>query len=168
VTQPPPDLFEAEAVQRPPPPRFPPSLQNGQIGYHRLCLALAVTVLAVCLVLPAPGANGNVRLLVISVEMPPLCTLKRLYGIDCPGCEMTRCFLAMAHLQVAAAWTFHPVGVVLFVAVVAQVPYRACQLRRLHKGRSELKHWTLQLPLWLLVAAILGQWALRMTGVLGV
>ena len=168
MTQPPPEPVEAEAVPTPRPPTLPPRFKNAQIGYHRLFLALAILILAVCLILPAPGAGGNVRLPGIGVEMPQLCMLKRQYGIDCPGCGLTRCFLAMGHLHVAAAWAFHPVGVVLFVAVVAQIPYRACQLRRLRKGRTELKHWTLQLPLWLLVAAILGQWALRMTCVLGI
>ncbi len=84
--------------------------------------------------------------------------LKREYGIDCPGYGLTRCFLAMAHNRMAAAWHYHPVGGMLFGAVVAQIPYRLIQIRRLCRDQPELSHWTLNATIWLILVAFLPQW----------
>lgn len=92
--------------------------------------------------------------------------MKREFGVDCPGCGLTRCFVAMGHGQVAVAWGYHPVGVVLFGVLVAQIPYRLFQIRRLRRGQPEWSHWVLWALLWLFVVAILAQWLLRLTGVL--
>ena len=134
---------------------------ESQVGYHRLLLAFSLAVLCACFVLPAPGPGGDVRLPFLEAPLPSLCMLKREYGIDCPGCGLTRCFLAMAHTRVAAAWHYHPVGVLLFGAVVAQIPYRLIQIRRLRRGQPELSHWTLRASLWLILVLFLAQWIMR-------
>jgi hypothetical protein len=139
---------------------------EAQLGYQRLLLAFSLAVLCACFLLPAPGANGQVRLPGSNTTLPTLCMLKRECGIDCPGCGLTRCFLSMSHAQVASAWHYHPAGVLLFAAVAAQIPWRLVQIRRLRRGRRELNHWALSALPWLLVAAILGQWILRMTSIL--
>jgi len=138
-----------------------------RLGHHRMILAMAVVVLAACFILPAPEVGtGEVHLPWLDVSLPSFCMLKREYGIDCPGCGLTRCFISMGHGQVASAWDYHPTGVLLFVLVAAQVPYRLYQIRRLRQGRREFSHWSLLPLLCLLVVAILGQWVLRMTGIL--
>jgi len=70
----------------------------------------------------------------------------------------------MAHADWAAAWHYHPAGIVLFLLVVAQLPYRAIQLHRLSRGRSELKHPALELIPWVLLVLFLTQWLLKITG----
>ena len=148
---------------RPPPA---PAILEARMGYHRLLLAMAVVVLGASFVLPAPDNTGNVRLPGFETALPTFCMLKREYNIDCPGCGLTRCFLSMGHGQVASAWDYHPTGVPLFVLLVAQIPYRLYQIRRLRRGRPEFAHWALLPLLWLFVIAILGQWVLRVTGIL--
>ena len=133
------------------------------VGYHRSLLLASGCVLVLCMLLPAPNAAGRIELPVAGFELPELCMLQREYGIDCPGCGLTRCFLSMGHGQVAAAWCFHPVGALLFVAMAIQIPYRLCQLHRIRRNRPPLGHWTFNLFPWLLLAALLGQWLLRMS-----
>lgn len=36
------------------------------------------------------------------------CPFYRIFGIPCPGCGMTRAFLACLRLDFAAAWRYHP------------------------------------------------------------
>jgi hypothetical protein len=61
-------------------------------------------------------------------EVPPLCTFKRLTGMDCPGCGLTRSFTWMGHGEVLAAFRMHKLGPALWVLVLAQIPLRAWQL----------------------------------------
>lgn len=148
------------------PPRLPPEVLETQAGYHRLFLTLSLALLCVCFLLPAPNKKGQIYLSFLNVPAPSFCMLQREFGIDCPGCGLTRCFLAMSHAQLRAAWGYHPVGVLLFAALAVQIPYRSYQLWRIRLGHPGLTHWTLRVLPWLLVAAILGQWMLRTTGIL--
>lgn len=36
------------------------------------------------------------------------CPFYRIFGIPCPGCGMTRAFLACLRLDFTAAWRYHP------------------------------------------------------------
>jgi hypothetical protein len=57
-------------------------------------------------------------LLPVSFSTPiPLCAIKALTGVDCPGCGMTRAFLLIGHGRIAEAAGFHPLGVPAFLIV---------------------------------------------------
>ena len=71
------------------------------------------------LVLLAPAA-----VLAASVALPtgwespvPLCVLKALTGLDCPGCGMTRAFLLIGHGRLADAVAMHPASIPAFLVV---------------------------------------------------
>lgn len=147
-------------------PPATPAITEARVGYHRLFLAVSIGVLCACVVLPAPNSAGELRLPGLGTPLPTLCMLKREFGVDCPGCGLTRCFISMGHGHVAAAWAYHPIGIAFFALLFAQIPYRLYQIRRLRQGRPELAHWTQWALLWLLVAALLGQWVLRIAGIL--
>lgn len=141
-----------------PPTPGPPAARE---SYHQAWLALSVAVLAICLLIPAPDPMGAIRLPLVDVPLPTVCMMKRRFGVDCPGCGLTRCFLSMAHGRFAAAWDYHPAGAGLFLLVIAQVPYRAYQCWRLRRWGTELKHWTLGVLPCLLIAAVFVHWVLR-------
>jgi hypothetical protein len=99
---------------------------------------LAVVVLALVLPRNGPGI--------------PLCQFKRVTGLPCFGCGLTRSFIGMAHLDVARAGFFNPLGVVLFpmvalVALLLPAPARARdRLARWAEGHSrqvDLAGWML-------------------------
>lgn len=46
-----------------------------------------------------------------------VCPFRRMFGLDCPFCGLTRSFVALAHGDVAAALRFHPAGPVMFAAL---------------------------------------------------
>lgn len=57
------------------------------------------------------------------------CPIRFLTGISCAGCGMTRAWLALLHLDVAAAWGYHPlfwlpVPVVLVFLLRCRLPKR--------------------------------------------
>jgi hypothetical protein len=41
----------------------------------------------------------------------PLCLVKGLTGLDCPGCGMTRAFLLIGHGRFADAAAMHPASI---------------------------------------------------------
>lgn len=54
--------------------------------------------------------------------LPEICTLHTRFGVDCPGCGLTRSFIYLAHGNLRAAWTLNPIGLLLFVFVASQIP----------------------------------------------
>ncbi len=48
----------------------------------------------------------------------PKCPWRMLLGIQCPGCGLTRAFVALAQGDLRAAWTFHPWAFPLFAGAV--------------------------------------------------
>jgi hypothetical protein len=73
---------------------------------RRLLLLAPAAVLAATLLLPAGW------------ESPlPLCAVKALTGLDCPGCGMTRAFLLIGHGRIAEANGMHPGSVPAYLIV---------------------------------------------------
>ena len=83
----------------------------------------------------SPGADvGSL----FGVEVPVLCTFRRLTGLECPGCGLTRSFTFMAHGSIGGAFEANLLGPVLFTLVASQVPYRIIRIvRGVFRSRSQ-------------------------------
>lgn len=139
----------------------PPRPPDMSASLHWALLLGAAAVIAVAALLHVEG-ESQVALPFLGQPLPELCGWKRFFGVGCPGCGLTRCFIALAHGNPVAAWHFNPAGIPLFAGVAFQLPYRAAQLRRLKRGRQALRVPGLLAIVWTLVALLLLQWLLRM------
>ncbi len=78
------------------------------------------------------------------------CPILFLTGISCAGCGMSRAYFSLLHLDIAAAFAFHPL---FFLPPVALLCY-------LFRGRFSAK--TRRLLLWGFLFLFLGVYILRM------
>jgi hypothetical protein len=90
----------------------------------------------------------------------PTCILRLALGVPCPACGLTRAALALAHLDLALAQRFHPLGLALTVLAAATT---ALAFLLTDAG------WRRLLPRILGAAgvALILVWALRFTGLFG-
>jgi hypothetical protein len=128
---------------------------------HWIFLAMATLVLALSCALRAPGGEV-VMIPVLNRPLPGVCTFKRITGVGCPGCGLTRSFISLAHGDLGAAWRYNPAGVLLFAATAFQIPFRLYQIGRLRRGLPDLRWRALDWCLWLILAALAAQWVGRM------
>lgn len=49
----------------------------------------------------------------------PVCWMRVLTGIPCPGCGSTRCLIALARFDIAQAFRFNPMTFTAFVVLIA-------------------------------------------------
>jgi hypothetical protein len=133
--------------------------------FHTVLLGLCTGVLVLAVVLSVRGGS-QVVVPLLNLPLPELCMLKRYTGLTCPGCGLTRCFIALARGDLHAAWAFNPAGVFLFAIVAVQIPLRGYQIWRIRHGLAEFKTglWG-QTALLVFVIALLGQWTMRLVGV---
>lgn len=137
---------------------LPPLVQRPSTGIHWLILALSSCVIAASFVLQVRDGQ-TVAIPFADQPFPGVCTFRRVVGINCPGCGMTRSFVSLAHGQWASAWRFNPVGFLFFPVVAFQIPYRILQLLRIRRGQRERS--LVGIDQWVLVViafALLAQW----------
>jgi hypothetical protein len=175
--------------------RQPPRRTKASLARtHWAILAASLVVFGLALVL---SVRGEEQVIVPGAgkPLPGLCGSKMLFGVNCPGCGLTRCFIHLAHgianttlaagkavrgeLSAAAntagearnnlarAWHYNPGGLVLFSVMLAQIPFRSWKLWRIHRGKerldghypvlSQVGTWTL----YVIIAALIGQWVIR-------
>lgn len=120
---------------------------------HRSMLIISLIVLALSFVISIREAHVSW----LNIDLPVLCGSRALFDVECPGCGLTRSFVALADGNWASSFEYHRVGWLMFLAVLLQVPYRAYRLWQL---RAEVLE-----PQWpryfgyLLIAALIGNWA---------
>ncbi|PHS03253.1 MAG: hypothetical protein COA78_18770 [Blastopirellula sp.] len=140
----------------------PDQYRRGAIFFQRLFLVLAVLVLTAAFLLQTDGTE-TVGLPLLNFDLPPTCGMKLYWGIDCPGCGLTRSFIYLASGDISASVAFNPAGIILFAATIFQVPYRILQLRRL---RKDLEPWNLLVPatwMFAIVAVVMSiQWVVKL------
>lgn len=93
-------------------------------------LLSALVVLLSTLLTPDPQT-----LRLFGWTIPPLCLWSNLTGWECFGCGLTRSFTYMGHLDPLNAFRLHKLGPLLWLLVLAQLPWR---LRNLLRYRREV------------------------------
>jgi hypothetical protein len=133
--------------------------------YHIVLLTICTGMLVLAPLL-AVREETQVLVPLLGTPLPELCMSKRTLGLSCPGCGMTRCFISLAHGDLAAAWRYNPAGPLLFTMVAVQIPFRLTQLYRIRRGWSELQvGWVTPTLMGVLGVMMVGQWLLRLVGV---
>lgn len=100
-------------------PQWSSDSPQQQLSYW-LWLSGSLAILLVSCVM-ATGDGRQVLLPGVGV-IPEICTLHTRFGVDCPGCGLTRSFIHLAHGNLRAAWTLNPVGLLMFAFVASQIP----------------------------------------------
>jgi hypothetical protein len=138
---------------------------RGELWPRRMILGLCTTVLVLSAVLSLGSEPGEVLLPLINRPLPPLCQMKMLTGRDCPGCGLTRSFIALAHGQWRDSFQFNPAGPLWFAFLAIQIPYQALQLHRISRGKRPLDlSWWGQGMIYSCLAALILQWVVRQLG----
>lgn len=105
-----------------------PPARTSRRAVDRDILIVALGVLLVAAALQVTPARDGVTL--FGWRLPEVCTAKRVLGVGCPGCGLTRSFVVGVRGDLAGATRLHPLGAVLLVFTASQVPYRAARLVR--------------------------------------
>lgn len=98
----------------------------------------------------------------------PLCPMRVVFGVPCPGCGLTRATLAMGHLDFGAMLRFHPLAPLLTPMYIYAVVRAALVFSGIVS--TERKDLFAIAPKWvwpIALVAILGVWIARMAGLLG-
>jgi len=134
---------------------------EAQRGAHRNILVLCLLLVGVSACLHT-DTQGKVCLPFLRRwPIPDTCVMKKVIHADCPGCGMTRSFIAMGHLRLFEALRCHRIGPFLFLYVLAQVPYRLLAMRAVSRQGRFREPTALRLYALALVIALFANWMLN-------
>ena len=97
----------------------PISRQLRERHWTMLCLASFIIAASYFL---RQEENQAVRLPWSEVGLPPICGSRLVFGVECPGCGLTRSFVALAAGDFGASWRHHRVGWLMALVVIGQIP----------------------------------------------
>jgi hypothetical protein len=125
---------------------------------HRQMLAIAAAILVLSLLLKVGSDDHAAFAFLPAWPIPSSCPSQTIFGVDCPGCGLTRSFIHLAHGDWQLAFSKHRLGWLLALAVVLQLPYRLAGLlgrNRLPLGKRFPKFFGIAL-----IVALIGNWLL--------
>ncbi len=124
-------------------------------GVVALCLG---AVLTAALLRPVAAGSGG-RLSVAGVALPGVCAFREATGIPCPGCGLTRSWVAALHGDLAGSLRFHPLGWLVLLYALAQAARHGAWLglARFRRGIERIG-WFLDRGVVALGALLLVAW----------
>lgn len=135
-------------------------------GRHVQMLMLAIGILVLAFALRVRPDQRVELCWLPGWAAPEACSSRVWFGIECPGCGLTRAFIRLAEGNVSATWRLNPASWLLSLAVVFQLPYRSLALMRVDRvERFSQSAWPAAFG-WVLIVALFGQWLLRITGLM--
>ena len=149
----------------PPTPAVPqpdvPGIPAVEIGLHGFLLLAGLLVFCFSIWMQTDGETV-VYLPGSEIPLPDVCTSKQVFGVDCPGCGLTRGFISISHGQFLRAWHFNPASFVVYILVVGQVPWQIFQLSRIRRGQFPVtSNWVYLVPALAAVCLVV-QWVIKM------
>ncbi len=104
--------------------------------FHLVWLCLAAGVVLLSMLMEVRNSE-QVNIPFTQIPLPELCSFRKMTGMDCAGCGMTRCFISLGHGDLPGAWNFNPAGILLYAILLFQIPFRGWQLWRIRRGQRE-------------------------------
>lgn len=134
---------------------------------HQFILTGIAAVIVVAALLLTVRSDGHVApKMMPSITVPESCPSKIWFGVECPGCGLTRSVISLAEGDLGASYQFNRAGWLVALAVLFQFPYRWYVLRQLNKTNdvSWSSPWWIDVLSKSLVAVLIGNWLLKVSG----
>jgi hypothetical protein len=98
-----------------------------------------------------------------ALVLPPLCGSRAWFGVECPGCGLTRSIVQLAHGDLEGSLARHRLGLLFAGAILLQFPYRITALVR--QGHNPVSPFFRKAFANTLIALLLGNWMLHILGI---
>jgi hypothetical protein len=134
----------------------PLSPEQIHIRRHKEMLVVALLVVILAFVLEVRPGGKVACCWLPDYPLPGTCLSHEWFGVNCPGCGLTRSIVWLAHGDWEASWHMHRVGGILALAILLQIPYRVLCLRR--GGKPILGTVFPSFFGYVLIALLIGNW----------
>jgi hypothetical protein len=93
-----------------------------------------------------------------TIKLPMLCPSRLFFGVECPGCGVTRSLTHLLHGRFGQSFATHRLGWLVFAVILFQIPYRTWRLAG-HTSPFDKPRVAMTL-LWGFAALLIANWLL--------
>ncbi len=129
-------------------------------SFHGIILTGALIIMLLSFFLRVNDSN-QVLVPGISRPIPESCLTKMYWGIDCPGCGMSRAFICISAGQFGTAQQFNSASFVVYLFIALQIPWHSMQLLRIRSGVGPVDAWWTIVPALVVIAILVVCWIWR-------
>lgn len=144
------------------------AIQRTQVAATWFWLVASMAIL-VCSFMFEVAGDRRVVVRGWGAQLPESCSMYARFGINCPGCGLTRSFVHMSAGEIGKALKVNPVGIVGYLFLLMQIPIASALLlspekrvrwisRRWERTIVWANQWAL---VWLMIALCV-QWVFRL------
>lgn len=127
------------------------------IEEQRIQFIIAVSIIILSLLLK-PGTPQDDRVSIFGFKTPVLCLHRLIHNQPCAGCGLTRSFVYIAHGDFEKAYSYHKLGIPLFILVALQIPIRIYLLRTGIHGYTKFMKRLIFVPAILAAIMLIIHW----------
>ena len=132
-------------------PDRPQRIYKPELVYRVFVLLVSTAAIALSFVMTIQD-DQQVYLPFINQPIPDVCGSRMLFGVDCPGCGMSRAFISISDLEIDRALTFNSACLVVYLFVALQIPWHGVQIfKTFYRGGPIDTWWTLLPPIGVIV-----------------
>jgi hypothetical protein len=95
--------------------------------YTQLIIGLLFTFVVSFALLAHADAT---QISLFGIRLPSVCLFRRITGLECPGCGLTRAVVLALHGQFYQSFMVHVLGIPAAILLLLQIPYRFLLLVR--------------------------------------
>lgn len=124
---------------------------------HLTYLVLFLVFLGAPFLIQLQPANAK-PLTLFGHALPGACFSREIFHVNCPGCGMTRSFVAFAHGEFAQSWGYHRLGILLYLFFALRLPVHAWLLYRPRTAENPGLEKAYNLSAWIMIGLLLVNW----------
>ena len=129
-------------------------------SFHGIILTGSVVIMLLSFLLKVNDSN-QVLVPGVSTPMPDSCLTKMYWGIDCPGCGMSRAFICISAGHFGKARQLNRGSFLIYLFIAIQIPWHAMQLLRVGWGIGAIDTWWTIVPALAVIVILVVSWIWR-------
>jgi hypothetical protein len=136
---------------------------DGAVPQDRQSHITWLTVFLLLLLVPSliafdPAQGSSLRL--FGWSLPSACPSRQYLDFECPGCGLTRSFVAVTHGEWGFSFACHRLGILLYIFFALRVPVHAWLLARPHEAGRPALVKAYNGSAWCMIVLLLVNWGL--------
>ena len=139
-------------------------LVSAELDHTRSAHLTGVILLTILLLLPmllspaGPTSDDPTAISFFGITLPGVCMSRQLFNVSCPGCGLTRSFVAFAHGDFRHSLSSHRLGPLLYVYFVFLLALHAYGLYARNRILPRILVMTHHWAGLVMVALLIGNW----------
>ncbi|MBN1901209.1 DUF2752 domain-containing protein [Candidatus Sumerlaeota bacterium] len=139
---------------------YNPSVDHSASTHWTYIILLGLFLILPFFITQTTDQSGGSSLRLWKIPLPGMCLSRSIFGVRCPGCGLTRSFVALAHGEWRQAFSYHRIGPVLYFYFLLLIFFHLYGLLKKNQPLPRILLRAHQITALAIIAALIINWIL--------